>query len=244
MKEILQDIIKHTHNLGFLNTIKIVGEEKSTKLVSVSDDRTVIMSAEAAVPYTEMVGTFGMSQLNKLKFLVEGSEYQKESKIEVIKSERNGVEIPVGLHFENKDGDFKNDFRFMNAEIIKEKIKDFTFRSPKWDIEVNPTVQSIQRFQFQAGANTEHTTFLVKIENKNLKFVFGNVASHGGEFIFANDVKGKLTNEYSWPINVVLNILKISDVGTCTLSISNEGALQITLDSGLAVYKYFIPATA
>jgi hypothetical protein len=26
------------------------------------------------------------------------------------------------------------------------------------------------------------------------------------------------------------------------MSLSNEGALQITLDSGLAVYKYIIPA--
>lgn len=244
MKQILQDIIKHTHNLGILNTIKIVGDDQSTKIFSISDDRTVIMSAETASPYTEMQGTFGMSQLNKLKFLVEGAEYQTDSKIEIIKQDKNGTKIPVGLHFENKDGDFKNDYRFMNAEIVNEKIKNFTFNAPKWDVEVEPTLQSIQRFQFQAGANTEHTTFLIKIENKNLKFIFGNAASHGGEFVFASDINGKLTNEHSWPINVVLNILKISDVGTCKFSISNAGALQITLNSGLATYNYFIPAQA
>jgi hypothetical protein len=36
--------------------------------------------------------------------------------------------------------------------------------------------------------------------------------------------------------------LKIADVNNTTMSLSNEGALQITLDSGIATYKYIIPA--
>ena len=38
--------------------------------------------------------------------------------------------------------------------------------------------------------------------------------------------------------------LKISDANNSKISFSNEGAMQITLDSGLATYKYIIPAQA
>jgi hypothetical protein len=42
----------------------------------------------------------------------------------------------------------------------------------------------------------------------------------------------------------ILSILKIADVNNTKMSLSNEGAIQITLDSGLATYKYIIPAQA
>jgi hypothetical protein len=244
MKEILQDIVSHTHNLGFLNIVKITGDDKTTKIDSMADDRTVIMYAETAAPYADMVGVFGMPQLNKLKYLVDGNEYKDGAKLEVVKAARNGETIPVGIHFENKDGDFKNDYRFMNTEIINEKLKTVTFRGVNWDVEVKPSLQAIQRFNFQAGANTEHVSFLAKTDGDSLKFIFGDQSTHGGEFVFANNVVGKLTKAHTWPVNAVLSILKIADVNNCSLSISDAGALQITLDSGLAVYKYIVPAMA
>lgn len=244
MKTILQDIVSHTHNLGFLNIVKITGDDTSTKIDSMADDRSVIMYAETATPYNELTGVFGMPQLNKLKYLLDGAEYKDKAKLEVVKGVRNNETIPVGIHFENANGDFKNDYRFMNTEVINEKLKTVKFRGVNWDVEVVPTLQSIQRFQFQAGANNEHTTFLVKLDAGNLKFIFGDQSSHGGEFIFATNVTGKLTKGYTWPVNAILSILKIADVNNCKLSISDAGALQITMDSGLATYKYIIPAQA
>jgi hypothetical protein len=41
-----------------------------------------------------------------------------------------------------------------------------------------------------------------------------------------------------------MSILKIADANNTLMSFSNDGALQITLDSGIAVYKYIIPAQA
>jgi hypothetical protein len=244
MKQILQDIVAHTHNLGFLNIVKVTGDDKATKIDSMADDRTVIMYAETATPYADMVGVFGMPQLNKLKYLVDGAEYKDDAKLEIVKAERNGVTVPVGIHFENKDGDFKNDYRFMNTEIINEKLKTVTFRGVNWDVTVSPSLQAIQRFNFQAGANTEHASFLAKTDGGNLKFIFGDQSTHGGEFVFATNVEGKLTKAHTWPVGAVLGILKIADVNNCTLGISDAGALQITLDSGLATYKYIIPAMA
>jgi hypothetical protein len=244
MKDILQDIVGHTHNLGFLNIVKVTGDDKKTLIDSMADDRSVIMYAETANPYPDMIGTFGMPQLNKLKYLIDGAEYKEDATIEVVTQDRNGETIPVGIHFENKDGDFKNDYRFMNTEIINEKLKTVKFRGVKWDVTITPSVQAIQRFAFQAGANTEHTTFLAKTDGTNLVFTFGDAASHGGEFVFATNVTGKLNKAWTWPVNSVLSILKIADANNATVSFSNEGAMQIELDSGLATYKYIIPAQA
>jgi hypothetical protein len=244
MKSILQDIVAHTNKLGFLNIVKVTGTDEKTLIDSMADDRSVIMYAETANPHADMIGTYGMPQLEKLRYLLDGKEYQEGAKIEVVTAERNGETVPVGLHFENKDGDFKNDYRFMNQDIINEKLKTVKFRGVKWDVEVEPTVSAIQRFQFQAGANTEHTTFLAKTDGGNLKFTFGDVSSHGGEFIFATGVKGNLNKGWTWPVNNVLSILKIADANNAKISFSNEGAMQITLDSGIATYRYIIPAQA
>lgn len=244
MKDILADIVSHTNKLGFLNLVKVTGAKDKTLIDSMADDRSVIMYAETTKPHPEMVGVFGMPQLEKLRYLLECKEYQKDAVIEVTTAERNGDTVPVGLHFENKEGDFKNDYRFMNQDIINEKLKTVKFRGVKWDVVVQPTLSSIQRFQFQAGANTEHTTFLAKTDGDKLKFTFGDIATHGGEFVFATGVTGKLTKGWTWPVNSVLSILKIADNNNTNISFSNEGAMQIELDSGLAVYKYIIPAQA
>jgi hypothetical protein len=244
MKDILMDVVSHTQNLGFLTTVKITGTEDKTEIFSIADDRSVIMTAETAAPYPDMIGTFGMPQLQKLKYLLDGAEYKENAKITITTADRNGETIPVGIHFENKDSDFRNDYRFMNQEIINEKMKTVKFRGVKWDVEIEPSVASVQRFNFQAGANNEHPTFLAKTDSGNLKFIFGDASTHGGEFVFAMGVNGKLDRGWTWPVLPILSILKIADVNNTKMSLSNEGAIQITLDSGLAVYKYIIPAQA
>ena len=244
MKDILQDIVSHTQNLGFLTTVKVTGTDKGTTINSMADDRSVIMEAETAAPYPDMIGVFGMPQLNKLKYLLDGAEYKEDAKISITTATRNDEVLPVGLHFENKDGDFKNDYRFMNSEIINEKMKTVKFRGVKWDVEIEPSVSAVQRFNFQAGANNEHPTFLAKTDGDKLKFIFGDASTHGGEFIFAMGVTGKLDRGWTWPVLPILSILKVADVNNTKMSLSNEGAIQITLDSGLATYKYIIPAQA
>lgn len=244
MQDLLKDIVSHTHNLGFLNIVKITGDAAKTSIDSMADDRSVIMTAETANPNPNMIGVFGMPQLNKLKYLLDCPEYKEGADIAVVTADRNGDTLPVGLHFENAGKDFKNDYRFMNTEIINEKLKTVKFRGVKWDVTVQPSIQAIQRFNFQAGANNEHTTFLAKTDGGNLKFVFGDQATHGGEFVFAQGVTGNLNKAWTWPVASVLGILKIADANNATISFSNEGAMQITLDSGIANYKYIIPAQA
>ena len=130
----------------------------------------------------------------------------------------------------------------MSTEIINEKLKSVKFRGVTWHVEVEPTVSSVQRFQFQAGANTEHTSFVAKTDGDKLIFTFGDQSTHGGEFIFATGITGKITKSWAWPVNAILSILKIADANNTTVSFSNDGAMKIELDSGIATYEYIIPA--
>ena len=244
MIDILKDIVKHTHGLGFLDLVKITGTSDATAIDSMAEDRSVILQGSFHKPQSGMIGTFGMPQLNKLDIHLKCPEYKEKANITVITGTRNGAETPTGIHFENEKGDFKNDYRFMNAEIINEKLKTVKFKGVKWDVEIEPSVASVQRFNFQSVANTEHNSFVVRTEDSNLIFTFGDQSSHGGEFVFAKDVKGTLNKGWSWPVAQVLQILKLSDSAKVTLHFSNEGAMQVTVDSGLGKYQYIIPAQA
>jgi len=244
MIDILKDIVKHTHGLGFLDLVKITGTSDATAIDSMAEDRSVILQGSFHKPQSGMIGTSGMPQLNKLDIHLKCPEYKEKANISVITGTRNGAETPTGIHFENEKGDFKNDYRFMNAEIINEKLKTVKFKGVKWDVEIEPSVASVQRFNFQSVANTEHNSFVVRTEDGNLIFTFGDQSSHGGEFVFAKDVKGTLNKGWSWPVAQVLQILKLSDSAKVTLHFSNEGAMQVTVDSGLGKYQYIIPAQA
>jgi hypothetical protein len=123
MIDILKDIVKHTHGLGFLDLVKISGSTEATAIDSMAEDRSVILQGSFHKPQTEMSGTFGMPQLGKLDIHLKCPEYKDKANITVLSGERAGATVPTGIHFENEKGDFKNDYRFMNAEIINEKLK-------------------------------------------------------------------------------------------------------------------------
>lgn len=128
LKDILSDIVAHTHSLGFLPLAKITGDTESTTIESMAEDRSVILVANTKDPVSVFQGVFGMPNLDKLNLHLKNPEYRENATIDVAYADRNGSKIPVGLHFENQTGDFSNDYRFMNIEIINEKMKTVKFK--------------------------------------------------------------------------------------------------------------------
>lgn len=240
MKDILTDIVAHTHNLAILPLVKITGENGTTTIESMAEDRSVILNAKTKTAVAEFDGVFGMPNLDKLNLHLKNPEYKENAKIEVVKAQRNGVDIPVSLHFENAAGDFVNDYRFMNSEIINEKLKTVKFKGANWDIEFEPSIASIGRLKLQAQAHSEESVFQVKTDNGNLVFFFGDASTHAGSFTFQAGVTGKLKQTWSWPVVTVMSILNLD--GDKTMKISDAGAMMITVDSGLVVYEYILPA--
>jgi hypothetical protein len=239
MKDILQDIVAHTHSLGFLSLVKVSNDE-GTQIDSMAEDRSVILSATANSPVAEFIGTFGMPNLDKLALHLKNPEYQKDSKIDVVQAERNGETIPTHIHFENAAGDFQNDYRFMNKAIIEEKLKTVKFKGAQWNVAFTPSVASIARMKLMSAAHSEEPTFNVKTVEGNLVFSFGDASTHAGEFVFQHGVEGTLAHTWSWPVAQVQSILGLD--GDLTMSISDQGAMMISVDSGMVKYDYILPA--
>ena len=240
MKDYLLDIVKHTHSLGFISLVKVTGTDTKTTFEGLAEDRSVILQATTKTPVADFMGTFGMPNLDKLGVILRIPEYAENANISINKQERNGENVPVGIAFENSGGDFKNDYRFMVSEIVNEKLKGVKMKDVPWDIEFEPTTASIMRLKMQAQANAEETTFQTKTEDGHLKFLFGDHSTHAGDFVFQHDVGGKLTKTWSWPVQQFIAIMNLT--GDKTVRISDSGATKITVDSGIAVYDYILPA--
>ena len=243
MKDFLKDIVAHTQALGNIDLIKITGTDTETVINSLSEDRTVILEAKFKNVHPDFIGTFGMPNLGKLKTILGVDEYNENAVITVNKptDSATGAQVPSGLHVENARGDFKNDYRYMSAGVVNDKLKSVKFRGVKWSVEFEPTVQNIQRMRFQAAVNSEHSSFTAKTEGGNLKFFFGDPTSHAGDFVFQAGVTGTFNkSQLQWPVSTVLSILALP--GDKMFRMSEEGASMITVDSGLIEYNYILPA--
>jgi hypothetical protein len=239
MKDILQDVVAHTHALGFLSLVKVTNEE-GTQIDSMAEDRSVILSATTANTVAEFKGTFGMPNLDKLNLHLKNPEYKDNAKIEVVEAERNGETVPTHIHFENAAGDFQNDYRFMNKAIIEEKLKTVKFKGASWNVEFQPSMAAIARMKLMSAAHSEEPTFNVKTVDGNLVFSFGDASTHAGEFVFEAGIEGSLQHTWSWPVAQVQAILNLD--GDATMSISDQGAMKISVNSGMATYDYILPA--
>ena len=240
MKDYLQDIVSHTYSLGVIDMIKVTGSADSTVIESVAENRSVILEAKVYNAIPEFVGVFGMPQLGKLNTILNIPEYKDDARLTINTQDRNGATVPVGIHFENKDGSFKNDYRFMSTEVVNDVLKSVKMKQVKWNVEITPTVAGIQKMKFMASATSEENSFVAKTENSCLKFFFGDHSSHAGDFVFQDGVSGTMSKQWHWPVGVVISILNLQ--GDKVLRISDEGVMQITVDSGLIEYNYKIPA--
>jgi hypothetical protein len=128
----------------------------------------------------------------------------------------------------------------MNKAIIDEKLKTVKFKGAAWNVTFQPSMAAIARMKLQSAAHSEEPTFNVKTDNEDLVFSFGDASTHAGNFVFQPQVGGTLTHTWSWPVAQVQSVLNLS--GDITMSISDQGAMKICVDSGLGTYDYILPA--
>lgn len=242
MKDYLQDLIQHTQGLGNVDLIKVSGTDQETQINAIADDKSVIVSGTLASPIIDFVGVFGMPNLGKLKTILGFDDYDNDAKISVTTSNRDGVDVPTTIHFETKNGDFVNDYRLMSKAIVEEKVKTVTFKGTTWNVEFEPTIAGIQRLKKQASANSEQEHFTMTTVNGDLKINFGDPSTHSGNFVFQPTVTGTLSKTWNWPVKVFLAIMDLP--GDKTVRIADAGATEITVNSGLATYRYLLPANS
>jgi hypothetical protein len=242
MKDNLQDLIQHTHGLGVIDLIKVVGTDQETQIAAIAEDKSVIVTGTFKTPLADFIGTFGMPNLVKLKTILCFDDYDDKATINVTRVNKDGVDTPTAIHFETSTGDFVNDYRLMSKTIIEEKVRNVTFKGATWNVEFEPTVAGIMRLKKQASANSEENNFTTKTDNGDLKIYFGDPSTHSGNFVFHTGVSGTLSRQWMWPVKVFQSIMDLP--GDKTVRISDAGAAEIVVDSGLATYRYLLPAQA
>jgi hypothetical protein len=240
MKDYLQDLIQHTHGLGDIDLVKIVGTDKETQIAAVAENKSVVIMGSFKNPVVDFVGTFGMPNLGKLKTILSFDEYNEHATINVTRVQKDGVDVPSAIHFQTKNNDFINDYRLMSKALVEEKVKTVTFKGTTWDVEFEPSIAGILRLKKQATAHSEEQHFTMGTFNNDLKISFGDPSTHSGNFVFHSDITGKLTRAWMWPVKVFQSIMDLP--GDKIVRISDKGATEITVDSGLATYRYLLPA--
>jgi hypothetical protein len=237
MRDYLLDLVEHTYDLGCIDLVKIVGDTSKTEIVGLAEDLSVVIRGNFHNPVADFVGTFGMPNLGKLKTLLNLQEYREDAKLGITKG---ATGEPDGINFENIVGDFRNNYRFMTSGVVSEKLKTAKVRPVTWHIEFEPTNAAIQRMKWQMSANAEEANFQAKTDNGDLKFFFGDHSTHSGNFVFHPGVSGQLKRAWAWPAKQFVSIMDLT--GDKKVSISDDGVAEITVDSGLAVYQYLLPA--
>ena len=245
MKDIILDIVKHTAGLGFIESAKVTSTDETTTIEAMDPDRTVILNAVTHSNVKEFNGEFGLGNLSFLNGVLGLNNYQEaETDIQIKTSNRNGEEVPESLTFEDQYGN-TDQYRFMSKEIVNQQLRTVKFKGANWDVTVTPTKPKVSELaQVATIYGAIDPTFSASTVNGNLVFTLGTAdgSGHFGKRIFANNVDGELKQSWSWPLLQVLSILKLGMSGNCVMKLSDQGALMISIDSGLANYDYILPA--
>jgi|TARA_R110000851_G_scaffold97891_1_gene211901 hypothetical protein len=242
IKDVLLDIIKHTHGLGIIDNIKVSGATDGTKLAAMDKDKTVIMTADLHDVVAEFEGEFGLGSLGLLSSLTKLSNYSEPgASIIVERGERQGEELPTTLVFKDTGGG-KDQYRFMSKKIVDEAMKVATFKGAQWDLQIQPALRSVSQLSEVASIYSGvDPAFAVKTEDGNLIFEVGSTEGGViGRRVFSENVENTLTTTWQFPLAQFLSIIKLG--GTTLVSFSNQGACKIEVDSGIGVYTYIMPA--
>jgi hypothetical protein len=247
MRDILKDIVKHTHSLGIIQAAKVTTDSEATTLDAMDDDRTVVLRAKLHDRVPEFEGKFGLGRLGVLNGYLGYESRNTENEVvgthvEINRVERNGEEVPAEFNF-TIPGILNSTYRVITAELVDAQIKTANFKGAKWDVEVMPTQQAIKDLQTVAGILSAYDPlFTVRTVDGNLQFTIGDASTDKAEITFARNVEGELKSGWSFPLSTVLTILKLGDTSSMSIKISDQGAMAIHVDSGMGLYEYILPA--
>ena len=136
MKDYLQDLIQHTHGLGVIELVKVVGTDKETQITAIAEDKSVIIMGSFKTPISDFIGTFGMPNLSKLKPNPLGF---------------NSIAYPVDeLRLPQWFKELPFDDAEMEKTLVDEKI-DNLLGILDWDIKSNIDVKSTLNDLFSFG---------------------------------------------------------------------------------------------
>jgi len=236
----LKDIVKHTHSLGFIDMVKVVGSATDLKIETKDADNTVIIYGSMYQPVAGLESTIGLSRMGLLKGII-GTH--NESTVTLVNETRNNATVPTEITFDNGK-EFVSTYRLMSETMINEQVKVPAFKGAAWDVTATPSAGDIallgSNFSIYGGYEKR---FSVKVDKGTLKFEIGSGPTDRVTIPFATGVTGTLKHNWTYPLSQIISILKLTDTAaSATMSFSDAGALKIDIDSGIGKYSFILPA--
>lgn len=240
LKEQLRDILKHTHGLPFIDSVKIIGEDGGIRIESIDEDQTVVLFGKLKKNIEQLDGhTIGLSRMGILSGYLNFPLFDTdEAEIDI---PLNHKDEPHEITFNSNNG-HRSSYRMMNEMMADKLIKVPPFKGVPWHVEIEPTKQNLDELKYFSGIlSSQNPLFSVAVVDGDLVFELGAGTDSQTTVPFARGVDGNLSHTWSFPLAQVLAILKLSDPAICTMSFSDHGALKISIDSGIGEYDYIIP---
>jgi len=244
VNDIFKDVLKHTHSLGIFEMVKITGTLDETVLESVDPEKTVIFKGKLKNPVPDFIdSTVGLSRMGVLDGSLKYPGFSDENAtVSILRQDRNGTEVPVEIEFKSPYGTDAY-YRFMLADVINQQLKAIKFKGAEFDIEFVPTPQNLKDLTYwNSVLGAYEQNFTPKTDGTSLWFHIGDGVSDRTKIKISDAIDGSVTRDWKWPLDIVLKILRLGDNGIATLSINDQGLLQIVVDSGLGEYTYLLPA--
>ena len=244
IKDTMKDVIRHTHDLGIFEMVKIKGTAETTEVETVDADKTVIFKGVMNNPVPDFIdATVGLSRMGVLKGYLQYPDFDAEDATVSVKTqERNEETVPVEVEFVSANGTDAH-YRFMLADVINQQLKDIKFKGAEFEVNIVPTQKMMKDLTyFNTVLAAYEANFSPKTDNGALYFHVGDGGSDRTKILIDNNVEGEITTEWKWSLDVVLKILRLGDNSNLVMSFNNQGLLQIKVDSGMGVYTYLLPA--
>ena len=244
IKDTMKDVIRHTHDLGIYEMVKIKGTTETTEIETVDADKTVILKGVMNNPVVDFVdSTVGLSRMGVLKGYLQYPDFDDDAATVTVKTQdRNGETVPTEVEFVSANGTDAH-YRFMLADVINQQLKDIKFKGAEFEVNIVPTQKMMKDLTyFNTVLAAYEANFSPKTDNGALYFHVGDGGSDRTKILIDNNVEGEITTDWKWPLDVVLKILRLGDNSTVVMSFNNQGLLQLKVDSGMGVYTYLLPA--
>lgn len=242
LKDYIKDITTYVNSTGFFDKIKVNANQVEISTEAVHKDKEVILKGKSLKPIKDFEGEFGLSNLSLLQTITSDPEYSFPETNAAIKYEtRNAEKVPTELIYQNRSKSFIN-YRFMSKGLIPEQPR---FNEPNWDISIKPTKSNIQQLGWAvAGLSLYEQYFTPKIVDNELKFFIGedDAAVQRGGVVFASNLTATFDEKFKWNVQHILTVLKKAESTDCEMQFSTKGAICITLNTGIGIYKYIFPA--
>lgn len=253
LNNILTDIVEHTGDLGFIDSVKVTGSSLETLIEAIDEGKTVIVNGVLNSPEKELEGTFGIKYLGLIKGLVNHPKFKSDDAEIILLDQSNkpkkSGDDPAGIMFRNEKSNIEASVRFSN---LGNELNIPKFKGANWNVSFTLDDSSYEEFKsLNSLFSSFEEDFIPELKpNGELYFHIGdpNTGDNKASFLFHK------TSEKVTPIPVglyfpsarVLTILglknKVSNNEAIEMSFSDKGALQITLKSENATWKYILPA--